>query len=149
MTKSTIATYLQSESKTLGNLLIKFNRLKVWNVWLSKCLVNESALLEHCKIVGLDKTSLIVIADNPHWVTRFRFFIPDLLIKLKNYDDLKNIRSICCKVRPSHYPSTKPKRQPMIITNQIAEIVQEAAKKIKNQKLKETLMRIAERNIEK
>ena len=65
------------------------------------------------------------------------------------YDDLKNIRSICCKVRPPYYPAVKPKRQPLIITNQTAEIVQEAANNIKNQKLKEILLRIAERNIEK
>jgi|SRR5579872_2782558 len=145
MTKSIIAAYFQHEGKTLGNLLVKFNRLKIWNTYLRECLAEELVLLEHCQIVGVDKTSLIVIADNPHWVTRFRFFIPDLLIKLRHYEDFKNIRAICCKVRPPHYRASKPKRQPLIISNQTAEIVQEAAKKMKNEKLKEILMRIAGR----
>jgi hypothetical protein len=147
MTKSTIAAILQNE--TLGNLLRKFNRLETWNTWLKECLPEESVLFEHCQIVGLDKTSVIVIADNPHWVTRFRFFIPDLLIKLRHYDDFKDIRAICCKVKPPHFRATKPKRHPLIISNNTAEILKEAAKKIKNEKLKAILNKMAERNIEK
>lgn len=149
MVKSSIAAYLQHESKTLGSLLNKFNRLKIWNNHLRECLSEELTLLEHCQIVGLDKTSLIVIADNPHWVTRFRFFIPDLLIKLRRYDEFKGLLAICCKVRPLNYPSTKPKRKPLIISNNTAEILKEAAKKIKNEKLKAILFKMAERNIEK
>ncbi len=143
MTKSTLSAYLQHENKTLGNLLVKFNRLKIWNAWLSECLPEERALLEHCCIVGLDKQSLIVIADNPHWVTRFRFFIPDLLTLLRKYGDFKDIKSICCKVRPLHYSAVKPKRHPLIISKQTAEVVRETANKIKDMKLKKILMRIA------
>jgi len=145
MTKSTIASYLQYESKTLSNLLLKFNRLKIWNKWLKECLSEETLLLEHCHIVGLDKNSLIVIADNPHWVTRFRFFIPDLLISLKKQDDLKHIKSICCKVKPPRFTAIKRKRQSLIISRQTAEIVQEAADKIENQKLKKILLKMASR----
>lgn len=146
MTKRAIATYLQHESKTIGNLLIKFNRLKIWNAWLRESLPDESLLLEHCQIVGLDKASLIVIADNPHWVTRFRFFIPNLVIQLRQHEELKNIRAICCKVKPPHFRPTKPKRKPLMISTQTAEIVEEAASKMKNGRLKEALMRIAKRN---
>jgi len=147
MTKRTIAAYLEHESKTIGNLLTKFNRLKIWNAWLREYLPDESYLLEHCQIVGIDKASLIVIADNPHWVTRFRFFIPDLLIKLRQHDELKSIRAICCKAKPPHYRPAQPKRKPMMISDQTAEIVQETADKIKHGKLKAVLMRMAKRNL--
>ncbi len=146
MTKPTIASYLQHESKTLSNLLLKFNRLKMWNKWLKECLREEAVLLEHCHIVGLDKNSLIVIADNPHWVTRFRFFIPDLLINLRQYDDFKNIKSICCKVKPPRYSAVKPKKHTFVISNQTAQIVEQAANKIKNEKLKKILLKIAEKS---
>lgn len=145
MIKSTLAEYLQQDSKTLGQLLIKFNLLKMWNARLNDCLPKEEALLQHCQIVGLDKTSLIVIADNPHWVTRFRFFIPDLIIQLQRYEDFKHIRAICCKVRPPHYRANKSKRQPLVISHQTADVLKHAANKIKDKKLKEILMRMAER----
>src|SRR5207245_11165 len=97
------------------------------------------------KIVGLDKHSLIVIADNPHWLTRFRFFIPDLLIQLRGYSDFKDIKAICCKVKPAHYFPVKPKRVPLIISDQTAEIMHEAANKITHGKLKDVLMRMAKK----
>jgi|SRR6185312_6227864 len=145
MTKATIATYLKNENKTLSQLLMKYSRLTAWNHYLKECLPEETLLLLHCQIVGLDKTSLIVIVDNPHWITRFRFFIPDLIPQLKKYEDLKNIRAICCKVKPPYYPATKKqKRQPLVISEQTAQMMQDTAGKIKNSKLKSILLKMAE-----
>ncbi len=139
--KSTIADYFKNENKTLSQLLVKFRRLLIWNQYLRDCLPDETSLLEHCQIVGMDKTSLIVIADSPHWVMRFRFFIPDLIHQLKKYDDLKEIRAICCKVKPLHYSSSKKqKRQPLMISEQTIQVIQETAGKIKNSKLKGILL---------
>lgn len=146
MSKRAITSYLQGDSKTIGNLLARFNRLKIWNERLAKCLPEEALLLSHCHVVGLDKTSLIVVADNPHWVTRFRFFIPDLLIQLRQYDDFKSLQAICCKVRPPHYRPNKPKRKPLIISDETADILQEAANKVTHGKLKAVLMKMAERD---
>lgn len=147
MTKKTLVHYLTAENKTLGNLLLKFNRLQTWNTWLRECLPNESALFLNCKIVGLDKTALIVMASNPHWVTRFRFFIPDLLIKLRNYPDFTLLRSICCKVKPvQHAPITAaPKREPLQISAASMQVLQETAKKIQHKKLQLILEKMAER----
>lgn len=146
MSKLAITSWLQHESKNLGSLLQKFNRLKIWNAWLKECLPEEDTLLQHCQIVGLDRMSLIVIADNAHWVTRFRCFIPDLLNLLRRYNDFKQIKAICCKVRPLHYRPTQPKRQALVISTQTAKMVDEAAEKIKHVKLKAVLKRMADRN---
>ncbi|HSW68810.1 MAG TPA: DciA family protein [Gammaproteobacteria bacterium] len=145
MKKSVITSYLRHESKALGNLLVKYNRLKTWNKCLEECLPEEIFLLKHCQIVGLDKQSLIVIADNPHWLTRFRFFIPELLIQLRGYGDFKEIKAICCKVRPAYSPMEKIKRRPLIISDLTAEMMKDTASKIKNDRLKKILMRIAEK----
>ncbi len=148
MIKSTIATFLRHESNTLGQLLVKLNQLKIWNGWLRECLPLEPLLTEHCQIVKLDGTSLIVIADNPHWITRFRFFIPTLLIQLRKHSDLQNIRSICCKVRPPHHPFSSAhriRRRPLTVSANTAHILQETANKIQNTKLQEILRKIAKR----
>ena len=140
--------YLQHESNTLRTLLIKLNRLKTWNNWLRDCLPQET-LLEHCQIVGLDGTSLIVIADNSHWMTRFRFFIPQLLTQLRNYPDFQTIRAICCKVIPSHHHAAaihkKKRRERLIISETTADVLQETAKKIRDEKLKTILEKMAKR----
>jgi len=145
MTHSNLTAYLHTENNTLGQLLLKLNQLKQWNNWLHNCLPAEKLLTEHCQIVGLDKTSLIVIADNPHWVTRFRFFIPDLLVKLRYYPDLQAIRAICCKVKPPYYPvaARRQTRQRLIISPNTADILQKTAIKIQNEKLKHVLQRMA------
>jgi len=146
MTKSSVSNYLQHESNTLGTLLVRLNKLKTWNSWLRNALKEEPLLTQHCQIVGLDGTSLIVIADNSHWVTRFRFFIPQLLTQLRQYPDFKNIRAICCKVMPLHHRAyKKTKRQPLIISEKTAEIMQDTAKKVKDEKLKTILQRLASR----
>lgn len=146
MTKSSISNFLKHESNSFSTLLARLSKLKTWNTWLRELLKNETLLTEHCQIVGLDGASLIVIADNSHWVTRFRFFIPQLLIQLRQYPDFKDIRAICCKVRPVHHRAyKKTKRRPLIISENTAEILQETAKKVKDEKLKKILQRLAGR----
>jgi hypothetical protein len=150
VTKSKVEAYLQPGNKTLDHLFSKLQRLKLWNDWLQTCLPEETILLSHCQIVGLDKHSLIIIADNSHWVARFRFFIPEVLTKLKAYSDFKDLRAICCKVRPLQYShhTKKTKRQPLLISKQTAEIMQKTANKLKHKKLKDVLDGIAKRQLE-
>ncbi len=146
MTKAPLSTFLKQDSKTLGNLLLKLQQLNQWNAWLAECLADEKSLLTHCKIVGLDRQSLIVMATNPHWVTRFRFFIPTLIEKLRQFPDLKNIQAICCKVSPPQYNQVvKKPRGKLALSQGSSEVVQHTAKKIKHAKLKQVLERLAER----
>jgi len=143
----TLTTYFQQESKTLNSLLLKLNQLALWNSRLRDALPDEPLLTEHCHIVGLDKAALIVIADNPHWVTRFRFFIPDLLIKLRHHPDLKQIQAICCKVKPLYNAAPKKiRRQRLTISKNTADVLQSTAHKIQDKKLKAVLKKIAERS---
>lgn len=148
MVKSSIATYLRQDGKTLGKLLVKVNQLKQWNSWLHECLTEESTLLEHCQIVSIDKGALIIIADSAHWVTRFRFHIPQLLIKLRHYPDFAALKAICCKVRPADYSSIttaqKTPERKISLSSKNAAALQNAADKIENKRLKAVLERIAQ-----
>ncbi len=141
-----ITHYFQQDSKTLGKLLSKLNQLQQWNGWLKECLEQHAVLSQHCFIVSLAGTSLIVLADNPHWVTRFRFHIPVLLAKLRKYSDFENIQSICCKVQPHYIPvsSLKNREPQQKLSAESAILVRETAKKIADEKLRIALEKIAE-----
>jgi len=143
---TSISHYFQQDSKTLGKLLSQLTQLQRWNGWLKECLEENVLLTEHCFIVSLAGTSLIVLADNPHWVTRFRFHIPTLLPKLRNYDDFKHIQSICCKVEPNYVPvSSRENRQPQQkLSKKSAALLLETASKVTDEKLRIVLEKIAQ-----
>lgn len=143
---NSIKHYLQQDIQTLGNVLSKLGQLQQWNSWLKECLLDQNiALTQHCFIVNLIGTSLIVIADNPHWVTRFRFHIPELLTKLRQYPSLENIQAICCKVQPNYVSALSSNRQPQQkLSSRSAALLRETASKITDEKLRIALEKIAE-----
>lgn len=150
MTQSTITHFLKQESQTLGSLLAKLNQLKQWNACLQECLAEDKALTQHCQIVNLAGTSLIVIADSPHWVTRLRFYIPELLPKLRAHPGLEKIQSICGKTRPADYslsPKQAAARHPQKLSLHTAEILRATAQKINDQKLRKILEKIAQHSV--
>jgi len=143
--KYSITQYLQHDSKALGKLAARVSQLQQWNHWLKQSLEHDSALSEHCFITSLSGKSLIVFADNPHWMTRFRFHIPALIVKLKKYDDFKMIQSICCKVKPSYVPVTPKGREPQSkLSKKSARTLRDTAEKISDKKLQASLVKIAE-----
>lgn len=145
MTNTTINSYLQRDSKTLGNLLNKLTQLKRWNALLRDCLNNEAHLMDHCQIVNMAGNSLIVIADSPHWLTRLRFRIPDVLPKLREHTGLEHIKAICCKAQPNlHYEKSKKiRRNRLTIKPETAALILETAKKLDDTKIRSILERIA------
>lgn len=143
---NSITHYLQQDNPTLSNLLSKLSQLQRWNNGLNECLLDQNkSLTQHCFIVNLIGTSLIVIADNPHWVTRLRFHIPELLVKLRQYPGLENIQAICCKVQPNYVPASLSNREPQQkLSLQSAALLRETAHKVTDEKLRMVLEKIAE-----
>ncbi len=145
MTYTTIENYLQRDNKTLSSLLNKLAQLKQWNMTLCACLGDEAHIMDHCQIVNLSGNSLIAIADSPHWLTRLRFHIPDLLPKLREHKGLEHIKAICCKAQPGMFYGRvkKAQRTRLTIKAETANLILDNAKKIKDEKIKATLERIA------
>lgn len=143
--KPSISDYLQQNTKTLGSLLSKLNQLKQWNTWLSECLVEEPHLMDHCHVVNLSRHSLIVITDSPHWLTRLRFHIPELLPKLRHYPGLEQLKAICCKAQPRNYHGRykKAARKRLSLKPETANKVLETAKQVDDQKIRAILEKIA------
>jgi hypothetical protein len=143
MTQPTLTKYLREDSQVLGALLTRLKQIKAWNQYLSDCL-DEPALAKHCHVVNLLGTSLIAIADSPHWLTRLRFHIPVLLPKLRQYPGLEKIQAICCKAEP-YYQSLKSsgKRSRLVLSEKAAAAMTEAASKVQDEKLRLALNRLA------
>lgn len=145
MTHTKIHSYLQRDSKTLGSLLNKLTQLKKWNLILRDCLGDEAHIMDHCQIVNISGNSLIAIADSPHWLTRLRFHIPDLLPKLREHKGLEHIKAICCKAQPGvhHTKSKKTTRKKLALRPETSAEILETAKKLKDTKIRAILEKIA------
>jgi len=150
MTKFNPIHYLQQDNKTLSSLLAKINQLQQWNGHLRECLGSDNLLLQHCQIANVSGTVLIIIADGPHWVTRLRFHIPELLSQLQHYPSLAHIKGICCKVQPArHAGIQKTAGNRPQLSQKSASLLQEAALKIQDERLRSILNKIALRALEK
>jgi hypothetical protein len=145
MTQATIKNLLNPESEALGSLLTRVNQLNRWNAWLLEILPDEKKLLEHCQIVRYEQSTLFVIANNPHWSTRFKFFIPQLVTDLRHYPDFRAICSIQCKIRPLDYQKTPPANPPHQLSQENAQLFLELADKINDPTLKKIVEKIASR----
>ena len=145
MTKPNLTDFLQKENKALGPLLSRLAQLEEWNNLL-KLHLGEDELANHCHVVNLMNHSLIVIADNPHWVTRLRFNIPTLLPKLRSHSSLENIQAICCKVQPLYEKVKRRKKEPTpLLSAKTAAFIKEIASKLNDKKIRAILERIASR----
>ncbi len=142
----TIQKFMNESNNTLGPLLTKLNQLKKWNAYLRESLGSDAHIADHCQIVNLIDNQCIVIADNPLWLTRIRFYVPQLLPLLRAYPDLKNLKAICCKVHPSYTPH--PKRKPRVAQKKLSANaklkVSEIADKIDDKKLQHILKKITD-----
>lgn len=98
--QSSVADFLHVDNQNLQKLMTHLQQLKQWNSWLTACIPEEKNILQHCQIVRYEHQQLFVITESAHWITRFRFYIPDLLEKLKKTPDFHQLKSIDCAVRP-------------------------------------------------
>lgn len=143
----TIHQFLHEDNKTLGALFKRLQQLKIWNAALRESLGPDALVANHCQIVNLKDNQLIVIADSPLWLTRIRFFIPQLLPKLRTYPDLQSIKAMCCKVHPSYQPhSERKKRAPQKISAEAKSKMDEIANKLSDPKLNAALKKLAKQS---
>ncbi len=138
----------------LSPVLTQIARIQQWNDTLSAALPHETELLRHCVAVSLENHVLTIVAENPHWVTRFRFLIPDLLENLRKQPAYAALHSIRCKVSPPFYGAGQietrlGKKRKMIISANSAELLRETAEKVGiESKLGKVLLKLADKKKE-
>ncbi len=103
-------------------------------------------LNEHCRILNISGTTLILAADSPVWAARLRFHTSHLVRQLARYEPVK-IRAVRTRVKPAARPSSPGKRQ---ITPRRtppgAAALKQAAHSISDPALKSGLLRLASRH---
>ena len=108
--------------------------------------VLPTPLNEHCSILNVADTTLILAADSPAWAARLRFHTSRLVKQLAHYKPLK-IRSVRIRVKPATPPAppvrhlTKPRQSPYV-----AALLKQAAESISDPALKSGLLRLASRH---
>jgi hypothetical protein len=137
---------LQSSDNQLSNLIAKVNQLNELNQSLSKIL--DSKLAAHCQITNLENGILTILVDNSSWGTKIRYTSPDIINKMHDTNVLSKVKSIKCIVRPGKYERTKTKQpdQKLTISAENAQLLRSIAQGVKDKKLREALMKLAEKD---
>lgn len=127
----------------LGSVLEQVHELKKLNQHFKKFLTPEIA--DYCFVTKLINHKLTVLTANGSIATQLRFESFDLLRKFKSDEVLKSVKQIEPKVRPqqSMTPATKPTKKIPRLSATSAESIEAIAQSIKDEKLRNALLRIA------
>jgi hypothetical protein len=138
---------LKHEGRLLTTLLGKVADLRQLNQLFSQYL--DPDLAKHCQVVKIDRDCLIVVVDNNHWISQLRFHIPDLLPKLRTHAPYQNLKAICSKMKPDYKPFVPRRKSPpmKLLSQDAADKMLDAAKSIKDERLRGILERIARHSV--
>lgn len=137
---------LKHENKSILNILAHIQQLQELNSIMARYLPPDVA--NHCKVVKLDRDCLIVLTENGNWATQLRFQIPELLQQLRQHPLLAKLSGICCKTRPSHYPSALnriPTHSVAPLSQKASSFLLETAKTIGDERLRKIMEKIGNR----
>ena len=104
-----------------------------------------SPLKEHCRVLSVRDTALVLAADSPVWAARLRFHSPRLVKQLDNIKTVK-LRTVQVRVRPVDKPPAtvkRPSKPVLSVDNSIA--LEQTARGMKDPELKAALLRLAGR----
>lgn len=103
------------------------------------------ALAQHCIVANYEKETLVLLTDSASWSTKIRFQTPELLKQLKTTKPFSEIKKIKCKIRPKENEIVHTQKQkPMNISDENAQTIKTIANTIKDERLRESLLKLAE-----
>jgi hypothetical protein len=145
MKQQIINNILQAPNSQLSNLIAKVNQLHQLNQSLSKIL--DPKLTAHCQITSLENETLTLLVDNSSWGTKIRYMSPDIIEKMQQIPTLYQIKHLKCIVRPNkqhNRSKNKQLEQKLTISDENAQLLRSIANNIKDKKLKEALIQLAD-----
>lgn len=125
----------QSFTKMLKNAQLLIQLEKIINQ------IIPAEIAPHCRVQSLESAELSFTADSGVWATRLRLMSSELLASLQAY--YPSIKKIQVVVRPIRPTKLIPAKKIANTSYENAKIVSNAAKFVKNEKLKESLERLA------
>ncbi|NNG12005.1 MAG: DUF721 domain-containing protein, partial [Halobacteria archaeon] len=103
-------------------------------------------LNEHCRVLSLRDSTLVLAADSPVWAARLRFHTPPLVKQLRNQQAVK-VRTVQVRVRPPDTPQVAEINLPgpRRLSARNADTLRQTACSVSDPGLKAALMRLASR----
>lgn len=103
------------------------------------------AAAEHCHLANYHQGRLVLIIDNAHWATRLRYQQNQLVSRLCQHVEFKNLQRIQLKIRPSSaFNDAIDKKKPRLeISAQAGQAINNCAETIEDPKLRAALERLA------
>ncbi len=128
------ASRLLAQARALGELDALLDRLI------------PPPLNEHCRVLSLRDSTLVLAADSPVWAARLRFQTPPLVKQLRNQQAVK-VRTVQVRVRPPDTPQVVEINLPgpRRLSARNADTLRQTACSVSDPGLKAALMRLASR----
>jgi len=140
------SAYLSHKHHELDSIFEKVKQLQQLDQKITTYI--DPSLTPFWKVANLIGNKLIILAANGSIATQLRFQTTDLLRKFSQDPLLHHICQIECKVRPPNQPtsSTVLQRKKMqLLSEHTAELIQQMARTLDDDVLKEIMERIASR----
>jgi hypothetical protein len=104
-------------------------------------------LQQHCRVLALRDSVLVLGADSPVWAARLRFHAPQLIRQFSLPQSVR-LRTIRVRVRPPESRVAASPNKPMRLPgHRGAAAIQRAAETISDPELKTSLLRLASHHI--
>lgn len=143
-----ISDLLAPNQRELQTILSKVKAINTLNQTIIPML--PANLQKYCQVANLSHGVLTILTSNGSAANELRYHLNDLLKKLHATHNLKHIREIQSKVRPSTQPvgvhrgkTTKLQHKPEPLSEETAAILLEMAETIEDPGLREIMKNIA------
>ena len=109
----------------------------------------KSPLNNHCKVANYSNETIILLSDSPAWAAKLRYCTPAILSYLQTECQLSSLKTIRIKVNPpaSSKHSTQVRR--LILSPTSAEFISQVANNMTDEKLRYSLLKIAQQQKKK
>lgn len=136
-----------TKSSDLSRFINQIDRLSKINQVIKQHL--DPTLANDCQVANLRDGILILSTHSSIWGHRLRFQAIELLSTLRAIPEWCGLKSIQCRVvpAPTSDPSSCPLTQKLGLSAISIEHLQKAAEGIRDQKLKEAMLRLATHSI--
>ncbi len=98
----------------------------------------------NCELGNYEDGQLMLCVPNASWATKVHYAAPQLITTLRHDPLFASLQSIKCKVMAKTPPPSKPSSSKQL-SQPASEIIKYTAEGITDQKLKESLLRLASR----
>lgn len=133
---------LNGEKGDVADLITRARQLARLNRQIQAIL--DQPLTDHCQVARCEDNVLVLSSDSPVWAARLRYYIPTLLLQLKqNIPALQGLKDIKIVVHPTAPPPAEAPQSERKISSKAAESISAMAQTVDNPGLRAALERLA------